>query len=174
MESRRLTAADAEAYRRVRLEGLREAPLAFVADFEKNSARPLEDFAALLKDLPDNFVIGVFDDGELIGVGGLSCDEAPKLRHKGLIWGVYVVPGYRGRNVGRRIIEELIASAVASAPHIEQINIISTSVNARARDLYLSLGFKTWGREPRSLRIGDQFYDDDHMVLLLTRDASSR
>lgn len=172
MELRRLTVADAASYRRVRLEGLQESPLAFVADFEKNAALPLQDFAALLQDLPDNFVIGAFADGELVGVGGLSCDQAPKLRHKGLIWGVYVVPGYRGRSVGRRIIEELIAGAVANAPHVEQINIISTSVNARARDLYLSLGFKTWGREPRSLRIGDQFYDDDHMVLLLTRDAS--
>jgi RimJ/RimL family protein N-acetyltransferase len=173
MELRRLTAADAEAYRRVRLEGLREAPLAFVADFEKNSARPLEYFAGLLKDLPDNFVIGAFDDGALIGVGGLMCDEAPKLRHKGLIWGVYVVAGYRGRSVGRRILEELIANA-AGAPHIEQINIISTAVNARARDLYLSLGFKTWGLEPRSLLIDGQYYDDEHMVLLLTRDAPSR
>lgn len=174
MELRRLTATDAEAYRRVRLEGLRESPLAFVADFEKNSARPLEYFAALLKDLPDNFVVGAFDEGELIGVGGLMCDEAPKLRHKGLIWGVYVVAGYRGRSVGRRIIEELIAIAVANAPHVEQVNIISTAANTRARDLYLSLGFKTWGLEPRSLLIDGQYYDDEHMVLFLKRDAPSR
>lgn len=52
MELRRLTVADADAYRRVRLEGLRESPLAFVADFEKSSARPLHDFAALLGGSP--------------------------------------------------------------------------------------------------------------------------
>jgi GNAT superfamily N-acetyltransferase len=173
MDLRHLTAADADAFRRVRLEALRESPQAFSADFEMNAARPLHDFAVQLTNAPHNFVLGAFAEDALIGMGGFACDEAPKLRHKGLIWGVYVLPGHRAGGVGRRIIEELIATAVETASHVEQINITVTAVNARARDLYLSMGFKTWGLERRALRIDGHYYDDEHMVLFLPRDGAS-
>jgi hypothetical protein len=35
-------------------------------------------------------------------------------------------------------------------------------------DLYRSLGFKTYGVEPRGLRIGDRYFDVEHMVLFIT------
>jgi hypothetical protein len=38
-----------------------------------------------------------------------------------------------------------------------------------ARRLYASLGFRSFGNEPRSLRANDQFIDEDHMILDLVR-----
>jgi RimJ/RimL family protein N-acetyltransferase len=39
--------------------------------------------------------------------------------------------------------------------------------NVRARNLYLSLGFKPFGLEPRAMRVGDRYFDEEHMVLSL-------
>lgn len=174
MELRRLTAADAEAFRRVRLEGLRESPIAFSSDYETEAARPIPDFAAQLLDRPDNFIIGAFVDGVLVGVGGLVCESMPKMRHKGSIRSVYVLSSHRGGGVGRRIMEEIISSVVATLPHVQQILLTATAVNARARELYVALGFQTWGREPRALLIDGQYYDDEHMVLFLQRGSAAR
>jgi hypothetical protein len=33
--------------------------------------------------------------------------------------------------------------------------------------LYRSLGFESFGVEPRAMRVGDRFYDEEHMVLRL-------
>lgn len=168
MELRRLTAADAKAFREVRLHALRESPQAFSADYEINAAHPLQHFAAQLQDQPDNFVIGAFAGEALVGIGGFACeDQQPKLRHKGFIWSVYVLPEHRRGGLGRRIIEQVIGTVVASAPHVKQINITVTAINARAKELYVALGFKTWGREPRALYIEGDYYDDEHMLLIL-------
>ena len=55
MEFRRLDAADAEAFRLIRLHGLQESPQAFSADLESNATLPLEHFAARLKNESDAF-----------------------------------------------------------------------------------------------------------------------
>jgi hypothetical protein len=36
-----------------------------------------------------------------------------------------------------------------------------------AKTLYRSLGFETYGVEPRGLKVGDDYLDVEHMVLLL-------
>jgi len=48
-----------------------------------------------------------------------------------------------------------------------QIQLCVNADNVRARNLYLSLGFAAFGREPRALRVGDRFFDEEHMVLRL-------
>jgi RimJ/RimL family protein N-acetyltransferase len=169
MDFRRLTAADAEAYRQVRLHGLKEAPQAFAADYQLSATLPLEHFASRLKNEVDAFVIGAFVAGQLVGVGGFYReDDGPKLRHKGTIWGVYVMPEHRRGGLGRKLIAELVSNA-AAVPDIQQINITVTAANERARQLYRSMGFEPWGLERRALWIEGQFYDDEHMVMFLAK-----
>jgi len=168
MEFRRLTAADAEAFRHLRLHGLKESPEAFSADYDVSAALPLSHFAGRLHDAADNFVIGACVDQQLIGVGGFYRDDGPKMRHKGTIWGVYVMPEHRRGGLGRRLIGEIISQA-ALVPEVQQINITVTAANERARQLYLSMDFEPWGLERRALWIDGRFYDDQHMVLFLRR-----
>lgn len=168
MEFRRLTDADAEAFRQVRLHGLKEAPEAFGADYESSSMLPLEHFASRMKNQVDYFVIGAFVERKLVGVGGFYREDGAKMRHKGTIWGVYVMPEHRSGGLGRKLIGEIIANAVM-APDIQQINITVTAANERARQLYRSMGFEPWGLERRALWIDGIFYDDEHMVLFLPK-----
>jgi len=168
MELRRLTREDAEAFRQVRLHGLKEAPQAFSADYEASVALTAEYFATWLKNEVDNFVIGAFVAGQLVGIGGFRVEPGPKLRHKGMIWGVYVLPEHRSGGMGRKVIEEIVAQA-AKVPDLRQINITVTAANERAKQLYVSMGFEPWGLERSALWIDGEFYDDVHMVKFVSK-----
>jgi RimJ/RimL family protein N-acetyltransferase len=48
-----------------------------------------------------------------------------------------------------------------------QIQLCVNAENVRARNLYLALGFKPFGLEPRAMRVGSQYFDEEHMVLRL-------
>ncbi|MBZ5494182.1 MAG: hypothetical protein LAO76_24930 [Acidobacteriia bacterium] len=49
---------------------------------------------------------------------------------------------------------------------IEQITLVA-SARLPAQRLYESVGFKSYGVEPHSLKIGDEYVDDVLMVLWL-------
>ena len=86
---RRLTSADAPAYRDIRLAGLRDSPEAFGSTFARESTQPLAWFCDRLG---NSAVFGAFDSTTLLGVAGLRIREGEKEQHKGLLWGMYVRP----------------------------------------------------------------------------------
>ena len=82
---RRLSVADAEAYRAIRLEGLERHPTAFGASFREESSRPLAFFADRLA---ANYVLGAEKPGRLLGVAGFQFHDSEKVRHRGTLWGM--------------------------------------------------------------------------------------
>ena len=58
---------------------------------------------------------------------------------------------------------------------VEQIILAVAAPQAAAVALYRSLGFVSFGREPRALKIGDSYVDEEYMILRLggTADPSS-
>ena len=113
----------------------------------------------------DKFVLGAFgDEGQLFGVVTFMRDTGMKTRHKGNIFGMYVVPEKRGTGLGRKLLEELIRRA-REMEGIEQINLAVVSSNNNAKELYLSLGFEIYGQERNALKYEDQYYDDDSFHL---------
>src|SRR5436189_227219 len=50
-------------------------------------------------------------------------------------------------------------------PGIEQIFLRVGSANSAAKSLYESLGFRTCGFEPRVLKVGGKYVDEETMVL---------
>ncbi|TMJ49463.1 MAG: GNAT family N-acetyltransferase, partial [Alphaproteobacteria bacterium] len=95
MEIRRLTSADAAAYRELRLAALRDSPEAFGSTFERESAQPLAWFRDRLA---NSQVFGAIRLSELLGIAGFARREHDKEKHKGLLWGMYVRPD--ARNAG--------------------------------------------------------------------------
>jgi len=55
----------------------------------------------------------------------------------------------------------------AAIEGLEQILIRVATVQTAAGGLYRSLGFVSFGCEPRALKIGDRYLDEEYMVLRL-------
>ncbi|MBA3945841.1 MAG: GNAT family N-acetyltransferase [Herpetosiphonaceae bacterium] len=160
---RRLAQADVDAFRQLRLRALQEHPEAFGRSYEESIAAPPEHWLARLQPTPHDFILGAFED-TLVGMVGFRREQGLKEQHKGLIWGMYVTSEASGRGIGRALLEQLLAEA-QQQPTLEQIMLSVVTTNVAARQLYASLGFKTYGVEPRALKVGQQYLDEDLMVL---------
>lgn len=144
---RRLIPGDAEAFLALRLRGVRDAPLKFRTAPEDVEREGLGTWQARLA-ADDDRVVGVFDDAGLIGIGGITRDQRVKLRHKGLLFGMFVAPEAAGRGIGRAIIEALIAEACG---YVASLHLTLMADNERALALYERCGFTVYGREPQSV-----------------------
>lgn len=165
MEFRYLTADDAGEWLRLRLEALQGDPEAFSASFEEYQPLSLEEVRKRLGfDAKDAFVVGAFENGRLQGCAGFYRDKGLKSRHKGRVWGVYVTPDRRGSGVGTKIMKMLLERG-ATLDRVQQILLSVTATQAAAIRLYRSLGFTSYGREPRALKVGQRFVDEDYMYL---------
>ena len=165
MEIRYLTSEDAGEWLRLRLEALQGDPEAFSASFEEYQLLSLEEVRKRLGvDAKDAFVVGAFEAGRMQGCAGFYREKGLKTRHKGCIWGVYVTPEKRGAGVGKRILEMLLQRGRAHEG-IHQILLSVAATQSAALRLYRSAGFTSYGCEPRALKIGERFIDEEFMVL---------
>jgi ribosomal protein S18 acetylase RimI-like enzyme len=167
VEIRLLTADDAEVWSKLRLEALERDPEAFSSSVEEHRKLRVGDVRQRLTLEPESrFVMGGFVDGELVGVAGFYRDTGPKTRHKGHIWGVYVTAALRGRGIGRRLMDALLERA-AKILGLEQIHLAVTATQAAAAGMYESLGFEVFAREAKALKVGEQYIDEEFLVLWL-------
>jgi len=104
MPIRQLTDADVEIYRALRLTCLRESPHAFTNSYEEFSQRTLESIAQQFRS-HENFTLGAFEDDRLVGMVGFYRESALKLRHKGYIVSMYVLPEYRSHGIARALLQ---------------------------------------------------------------------
>ena len=160
--------ADAAAYRALRLRGLREHPDAFTSSHAEESERPLAlTERRIAPDSPD-WVFGAFVGAELAGVVGLSREPRAKNRHKASLFGMYVAPEHARRGIGASLLRYAI-DAARTQSGLEQLVLTVTDTNVAARTLYEHFGFRSFGVEPRAIRVDDTCFDKNHMILFLAQ-----
>jgi RimJ/RimL family protein N-acetyltransferase len=165
---RRLVPEDAAAYRELRLRCLREYPDAFTSSYEEDCLKPLAATARRIAPDSDDRLFGAFVASALAGVVGVGREPRAKNRHKAILFGMYVAPEHGRRGIGAALLRHAIDDARAQ-PGLEQLVLTVTETNAAARTLYAKFGFRSFGVEPRAIRVGDDYFDKNHMILFLAQ-----
>jgi len=97
---RKLTEADAQAFKNIRLRGLQDHPAAFGSSYEDELVRPLSRTIERIQggsDPANNFLLGAFEDGlGLVGTVGFSREQGLKSQHRAYITSVIPYPKYAG------------------------------------------------------------------------------
>ncbi|MCC7272248.1 MAG: GNAT family N-acetyltransferase [Alphaproteobacteria bacterium] len=154
--------ADVAAFRALRLEALISHPDAFGSAAADEALLPDEAVAARMAG-GDTF--GAFDREQLVGMAGFMVHAGRKRRHKGMLWGVYVRPAWRGRGLAAALVDRVLAHA---AGRVELVQLSVVVGNKSARRLYESRGFTAYGTETHSLKLPDGYVDELLMVRFLT------
>lgn len=95
---------------------------------------------------PSRYTYGIYNEREtLLGVVTLSLKEKVLIRHKAYITGMYVDIEYRKKGHALKLLQEVIAKA--KELNIEQLHLSFVSNNNAAKQLYQSVGFKTYAVE---------------------------
>lgn len=167
---RMLSEADAHTFLQLRSRAVLEEPEIFAMSYEEFADTSLETAANLLKATDDSFVLGAFTD-TLVGLVEFHRRSFRKLRHLGLVSGMYVAPELRRNGIGRALMQELF-SKVTLLSDVEGLVLIVASTDQPAVSLYASCGFTTYGVEPMSLKLGDIYIDGQHMMAPLPARAA--
>jgi RimJ/RimL family protein N-acetyltransferase len=167
---RALEATDVEAYRELRLTALATSPEAFGSSYEEEARLSMDSIRARVVSDGPNMIFGALAGSQLVGMAGFAANERLKRRHKGTLWGVFLMPEWRGRGLGDRLVRRVIKHATA---HVLILQAGVTMTNQRARQVYARLGFVPYGVERQALLVDGTFYDDELLALDLRRDPSA-
>jgi RimJ/RimL family protein N-acetyltransferase len=166
---RRLMIGDAPVFWHLRKLALESEPVGFAESSAEHEALGVAGTQARIEAGNDeNFVMGAFETGQLIGTAGFYREQKEKRRQIGWIWGVFVHPDNRKRGIGRALICCVIDQARA-LPGLATIHLTAAVTQTAARHMYAGLGFKLYGTVPGALYVNGQSYDEEMMVLDLQK-----
>jgi RimJ/RimL family protein N-acetyltransferase len=163
MDIRVLGSLDAPRFQQLRLEGLRDCPTAFATHYTEECDTDIAMVAARLEPTVDRAVYGAFARGPLVGVVGVQRESRRNLRHKALIWGMYVTAASRGQGIGRQLLSYAVDYA-AGMPGLRQVNLCVNAASASAIAMYRAAGFEPFGVERAFLVVDGAAQDLLHMV----------
>jgi RimJ/RimL family protein N-acetyltransferase len=158
---RELSVSDAASFREIRLESLHLHPDAFASSHEAEAAEPLERFRDRLA---RGGRFGGFVKERLVGVAGFYPHDVPRMRHKGILVGMYVRESERGSGLADDIVNAIIEHARAQ---VEQLQLSVATTNIRATRFYERMGFEKYATEPRALKMGGNYIDEFLMMRFL-------
>ena len=151
----RFRPAEWELYRQLRLSALSEAPDAFGGTYDESKGRPDDEWRVRLRmlDAEVDFPMCARHAGTPAGMGwvrrfafGSTSDEGGPAH----LYQMWTAPEFRGRGVGRALLDCAIAWA---AQHADALELGVTWTDSPARRLYESAGFRVVGT-PEPLRPG--------------------
>lgn len=169
MNIREFTAADAAAFRTLRLRALQANPEAFgstAEEFARQGEPSIRNDLARDHASAETLNLGAFIDDVPVGMIGFRRHMRQKRRHKGFIWGVFVLPEHRRCGIAHQLLAGIFEFA-RNLPELEQITVSVTHENTAAIHFYKLHGFSTYGIEPKAMKADHVYYDEIFMVRFL-------
>jgi ribosomal protein S18 acetylase RimI-like enzyme len=152
-------------YRNLRLEALETEPLAFGKSYSEEEQGISEQG---WKDRIRNMFFAA-SDGKPIGMAALVVENNLKTKHIANIYSVFVGREYRGRGVGKSLLE-CVVNETEKNKDITKIKLSVNTEQTAAIRLYQSCGFEIVGRLKQELCIDGKFYDEFMMEKYLSRE----
>ena len=144
---RRAVLGDEAILREVRLQALSEAPVAFGSTYEREIARPMEDWQRWMS---PGVIFFLYEPAGAHGmVAGLRDETDPAVVHLMAMW---VHPKIRGSGGADQLVAAVVAWARSEGAKVVRLKVIQG--NDRARGFYERMGFRSTGREEIRLRDG--------------------
>ena len=164
---RPLTHDDAPAYRALMLSAYSQDADAFTSTTAERSQASLQWWCNRIADVEQlTQAFGWFDGEALVATAAVEYNARAKTRHKGLVIGMFVASGYRGRGAGSALLDAVVAHARAR-DGLVALTLTVTQGNAPAIALYESSGFTVFGHEPLAIRTDKGFKGKLHMQRVL-------
>ena len=156
---RPLTAADALAFRDVRLEALKLHPGAYGATFADWARRPQRAYIARIE---DGVIFGLFTAKGLEGTLSYDRRKGGNDRHRAGIHTVYLREALRGSGAAKLMLDAAIDRARADG--VAQIELAVIEDNPRAAAFYARNGFVRYAVTPRALLVDGRYRDQVDLI----------
>jgi len=147
--------------RDLRLTALQTEPTAFGSSYEEEANFTEAEW----KRRTANALFAI-SDNRPIGTITYLINERVKTKHIAQIFGVYVDPNFRGRGVGRNMLEKAL-DLIGENKGIVKVRLTVNPQRTAAITLYKSLGFAIVGELKNELKVGGEFYDEVIMEKML-------
>jgi GNAT superfamily N-acetyltransferase len=111
-------------------------------------------------------LVGVRDDGEVVGTCTVTRLQHRMCRHRADVGGFVITPTAQGTGLARKIVEAACRHAASWGCTILEI---SCRGGTHAEDAYIGLGFKVWGRLPDGYHDhGELTFDEVRLWMTIT------
>jgi ribosomal protein S18 acetylase RimI-like enzyme len=104
----------------------------------------------------NDFLLGAFDIGNLVGICGNIQEKGTKTAHISEISHVYVSPAFANKGIATNLLKHTIEKVFANKV-IEQIILGVVSTNLQAIKLYQNAGFTQYGLLENYYKLDDEY-----------------
>ncbi len=139
-------------YRRLRLESLKQSPLAFGSALSEEAGFGEREWKRRMKNTRFAMV-----GEEPIGMIVCSFNKEVKFRHIAEIFSFYVRPRYRGSGIGAALLQNAIRQA-GDHGKIAKVRLYVNAQQRSALKMYERAGFVTVGKLEGEMKVGRRFY----------------
>lgn len=148
----------------LRLRALRSDPIAFGSAYEEEEKLPEAEW----RRRTHNMLVVISDDNNLVGTITYLFGDRIKTKHIAHIYGVYVTPEFRGKGLGRKLLESALEGISKNEGIVKVQLTVNTKQEAAVR-MYTDFGFQIAGQLASELKVGDEYYDELVMEKMLRR-----
>lgn len=119
-------------------------------------------------DMDRHLLVAETPEGTVVGMVGLECNKAPRLRHSGMI-AIMVHQAHQGQGVGGALMDAMLDLA-DNWLMLHRLTLTVFTDNERAISLYKSKGFEIEGTLKSTTSKGGR-YADEHFMARIKNDS---